>query len=420
MMQKAKMNKRSGPKFLAVAGLSAFALMGAVETAEAQNRINVLLNGRVLSLGGVAPTQVGGRVLVPLRGVFEALGATVDYDAASKTVFATRPSATGDTQMQLRIGSTAADVNGQTRYLDVPAQVRLGRTLVPLRFVSEALGATVNWNESQRAVFITADGAGTVSPDPNPVPNYPNNPNPTNPIPTNPTIEVVTLNGVVMRIDPMRFEMRLETGTTVWIRPEIALPRGFTVQDRISVRGTYNNGEVRADQINILQQGGNDGQTFPGENPRPGGGGGGVRPGQIGRPAEFEGTVIAIVSADSVQVRNPRGRELTVQSRTRLPGRLNIGDRVNIVGTYGETGVENASVTIVDNNVPPVGGTNVDFLGIVESISIARNELGVRGDNGTLYTVRYDRPEDFQRADRVRVVGTFADGITTAVTVTRE
>jgi hypothetical protein len=111
-----------------------------------------LLNGLPIDFSGAAPAQVEGRVLVPLRSVFEALGATVSFDAETQNVFATR----GNTEMQLTLGSTQASVNGETRTLDVPAQARFGRTLVPLRFVSEALGADVSWNDAQRTVFITA------------------------------------------------------------------------------------------------------------------------------------------------------------------------------------------------------------------------------------------------------------------------
>src|SRR4028119_1464133 len=117
----------------------------------AAQQITVLLNGRPVYFGGVPPIEVGGRVLVPLRGVFEALNATVDYDAAARTVLANR----GETQVQLTIGSRQASVNGQVQMLDVPAQARLGRTLVPLRFISEALGAQVRWSGAQRTVYIT-------------------------------------------------------------------------------------------------------------------------------------------------------------------------------------------------------------------------------------------------------------------------
>src|SRR3990172_1663460 len=98
------------------------------------------------------PVVIGGRVLVPLRGVFERLGAFVQWDPASNTVIATR----GDTQVRLTIGSRQAFVNQRVVFLDVPALIVQGRTLVPLRFVSEAMGARVDWDAATRTVFITS------------------------------------------------------------------------------------------------------------------------------------------------------------------------------------------------------------------------------------------------------------------------
>lgn len=126
-------------------------LQPALAQANQNDTIRVTLNGRAINFGPVAPMQQAGRVLVPLRGVFEALGAFVDYNNATQSITATR----GDTRVQLTIGSARAYVNGAARALDVPAQVQSGRTLVPLRFVSEALGATVLWNDAQRQVLIT-------------------------------------------------------------------------------------------------------------------------------------------------------------------------------------------------------------------------------------------------------------------------
>jgi hypothetical protein len=102
-----------------------------------------------------APVMANGRVLVPLRGVFERLGATVAWDAASQTVLAER----GATSVSLRIGSPQAFVNGQAQFLDVPAMLVGGRTLVPLRFVSQTLGADVNWDATTSTVQITSQGA---------------------------------------------------------------------------------------------------------------------------------------------------------------------------------------------------------------------------------------------------------------------
>ena len=87
------------------------------------------------------PTIVSGRTLVPLRAIFEALGATVDWDAETKTATGTRD----DTTVVIQIGSTTAFVNNEPKELDVPAQIINSRTMVPARFVSEAMNCIVSW-----------------------------------------------------------------------------------------------------------------------------------------------------------------------------------------------------------------------------------------------------------------------------------
>jgi len=115
--------------------------------------ITVTVDGRPINFAGSPPQSVGGRLLVPLRAIFEALGATVDFSGGQ--VRAQR----GPTLLQLQIGSTQASVNGQNRVLDVPAQAIFGRTFVPLRFVGEALGAGVNFNTATQTVSITSPDA---------------------------------------------------------------------------------------------------------------------------------------------------------------------------------------------------------------------------------------------------------------------
>ena len=101
------------------------------------------------------PIASAGRVLVPLRGVFERLGATVVYDRGN--INATL----GDRTIALRIGSTEATVDGQPRSLDVPAQVVGARTLIPLRFVAAALGAGVVYDAATRTVNIRSIAIAT-------------------------------------------------------------------------------------------------------------------------------------------------------------------------------------------------------------------------------------------------------------------
>ena len=147
----------------------------------AQSDINVTVDGDVVQFGSQKPVQQFGSVLVPLRGVFEKLGATVAYDGGSKSILAVR----GATTVSLKLGSREAVINNVPRSLSVPAQAVNGTTLVPLRFVSEALGAQVKWVSASRTVVVSstpgADGGNVAN---NPTPNNNNNNNANTPVGT--------------------------------------------------------------------------------------------------------------------------------------------------------------------------------------------------------------------------------------------
>jgi len=113
--------------------------------------IRVVVNGRPVEFDTVGPREYNGRVLVPLRGVLEELGATVDWDANTRTVIATNR----NMEIDLPIGSRFARVNNERVALDVPAMTIGGSTMVPLRFISETLGASVRWNPATATVRIS-------------------------------------------------------------------------------------------------------------------------------------------------------------------------------------------------------------------------------------------------------------------------
>lgn len=111
------------------------------------------------------PTLVDGRTLVPVRAIFEALGATVEWDNETRTATGTR----GETTVVIQIDNTTAYVNGDPKELDVPAQIINNRTMVPARFISESLDCEVTWyQETQTAavadtlkgqqIYVTATG----------------------------------------------------------------------------------------------------------------------------------------------------------------------------------------------------------------------------------------------------------------------
>ena len=96
------------------------------------------------------PTIVDGRTLVPLRAIFEALGAEVEWDNNTRTAIGTR----GNTVVSVQINSRIAYVNGEEKELDVPAQIINNRTMVPARFVSEAMGCKVTWYQTKRTAAV--------------------------------------------------------------------------------------------------------------------------------------------------------------------------------------------------------------------------------------------------------------------------
>jgi hypothetical protein len=126
-------------------------------TGDGQTVITVTVNNQQVPFDkNDEPVMINGRVMVPLRGVVERLGGTIQYDAATRVI--TGAQANLEKQFRLRVGSNQAVVNGQQQTLDTFAREVHGVTYVPLRFVSEALGADVRWDSAKRVVTIMADG----------------------------------------------------------------------------------------------------------------------------------------------------------------------------------------------------------------------------------------------------------------------
>ncbi len=113
----------------------------------------VRVNGKVVSFAGTQPQTVTGRMMVPVRGVFEAIGAYVEYNPVHHRVKARR----ANESIELRMGDKVANRNGAEIELDVAPMTINGRMMVPLRFIAESLGADVNFTKETNTVDITTN-----------------------------------------------------------------------------------------------------------------------------------------------------------------------------------------------------------------------------------------------------------------------
>jgi hypothetical protein len=193
-----------------------------------------------------SPMIASGRVLVPLRGVFERLGAVVAWDPGTQTVLAQR----GGTSVQLRIGAPQAMIDGQPTYMDVPPMLVGGRTLVPLRFVSQALGAQVDWNAANATVAISSQGAAGVPP----TQNYPQS----YPVPTTPA-PATTITGTIVQVNSGQISVQSGNGVyTYQVTPLTTISR---INQLNGAGGSVSLGNIRpgdlvqvtADQNGIAQ-----------------------------------------------------------------------------------------------------------------------------------------------------------------------
>lgn len=117
--------------------------------------VGVRLNGKYVELTPKAKV-IDESTFIPLRGVFEAMGATIKWNPVTKQVIITRETDSDTTKVVLTIGSTKASVNTSEVTLAVaPFISKDGSTYVPLRFASEALGADVGWEAEKLTAVIT-------------------------------------------------------------------------------------------------------------------------------------------------------------------------------------------------------------------------------------------------------------------------
>lgn len=117
--------------------------------AEPEVQISVTLNADKIEFDQ-PPIIKDNRTLVPLRKIFEALGADVEWEQTTQTVTSVK----GEKVIKVTIGSDRMYINGNVKILDVPAQIVNDRTLVPVRAIAEAFGCNVEWEQNTKTVKI--------------------------------------------------------------------------------------------------------------------------------------------------------------------------------------------------------------------------------------------------------------------------
>ena len=148
------MTKLSIKKFIITLALAVCATLGtqaAIDAQPAEAAVSIIVDGQTIS-SDVSPTIMSGRTMVPVRAIGEVLDANVVWSDATRTVTVTK----GSNTLYLTAGSYSYTLNGTTNSLDVPVTIVNGRTLVPLRVISESLGAGVLW--ANNTVYVSSSG----------------------------------------------------------------------------------------------------------------------------------------------------------------------------------------------------------------------------------------------------------------------
>ncbi|WP_226675873.1 stalk domain-containing protein [Rossellomorea aquimaris] len=161
--------------------------------------VSVNINGEEMNFDQPA-VLMNYRTMVPVRGVFEKVGASLTWNNTTKTAVIKKD----DTVVSMTVGKSTATVNGETKTLDAPATIINSRTMIPLRFVGESIGATIKWDSASRTAYIsTSDQAEE--------PETPEEPK-EEPTSNEETIVSLMMDDQLMSIQP---EARIQDGTTM-------------------------------------------------------------------------------------------------------------------------------------------------------------------------------------------------------------
>jgi cytochrome c-type biogenesis protein CcmE len=205
---------------------------------------------------------------------------------------------------------------------------------------------------------------------------------------------VTTISGTVRRdlTGTNRFQLLSDNGVVLTVQTRENEPTALSRGDRVQVRGRMSGQVFVADTVRVTQN--------------------------TGTRTRVVGTVTSLLSSTRLNMRTDAGRTITVATGTAFPSTVSVGDRIRVPGVLDGDFMRADRVVVVTDRAASTAGQRVDFRGTVEFTDVVGQTLQVRGDNGVLYVVRFFNVANLREGDRVRVVGTYANGTTTASSVT--
>ncbi len=130
----------------------AFSIIITANTFCSESDISVSVNGADIKTN-VPPRIIDGRTMLPVRDIFEMMGATVIWTESTKEIKGVK----GSNTVIMHINDTSFTLNGVEASMDTPPVIIEGRTLAPARYVAESFGAKVSWNEKEKCIEIIYD-----------------------------------------------------------------------------------------------------------------------------------------------------------------------------------------------------------------------------------------------------------------------
>ncbi|MBS1700101.1 MAG: copper amine oxidase N-terminal domain-containing protein [Armatimonadetes bacterium] len=141
-------------RILGLAAISAFAAISQADP------ITIRIDGQLVQFTDAKPHMMGDQIMVPIRDVIEQAGGDVGWNSVDKTVTAQK----GDTNLEIQVPTEEATVNGMEESIDGPVHIQDGRTMVPIRFLADSLGADIQYDGDLNVVnVLMTDSTPTVS-----------------------------------------------------------------------------------------------------------------------------------------------------------------------------------------------------------------------------------------------------------------